>query len=120
MSDDPTDARADPGEDETEGDTFGVGIAVDAEAFRFVVHVPSDIDSGWRDPEAFQTRVETETWERLDKRETLHAVDERAGEGETVTLGTVTMHPDEGLVDHSLSVPGPRGADGAADADGSR
>ena len=106
MSDD-ADGRA---EDDDGGDTFGVGIAVGAEEFRFVVHVPSDIDSGWRDPEEFQERIEAETWTVLDKRETLRAVAARASEGETVTLGTVTMRPDGTLVDHSLSAPGEPGA----------
>ena len=88
------------------GDTFGVGIQVAAEEFRFVVHVPSEIDSGWSDPDEFQRLIERETWEVLDRRETLRAVDDAAGEGETVTLGTVTMRPDGSVVGHTLSPPG--------------
>lgn len=88
-----------------DGDTFGVGVHVAAEEFRFVVHVPSEIDSGWTDPEAFQSRIEQVTWEQLDQRETLRAVARTAEEGETVSLGTVTMRPDGEVVDHSLSSP---------------
>jgi len=88
------------------GDTFGVGIQVAAEELRFVVHVPSEIDSGWSDPDEFQRLIERETWERLDRRAALRAVDGVASEGETVTLGTVTMRPDGSVIDHTLSAPG--------------
>ena len=91
---------------ESDGDRFGVGIHVAAETLRFVVHVPSAIDSGWSDPDEFQRLIERETWEVLDRRETLRAVDDAAGEGETVTLGTVTMRPDGSVVGHTLSPPG--------------
>ena len=91
---------------ESDGDRFGVGIQVAAEEFRFVVHVPSEIDSGWSDPDEFQRLIERETWAVLDRRETLRAVDDVAGEGETATLGTVTMRPDGSVVGHTLSPPG--------------
>ncbi|PSQ06294.1 hypothetical protein BRC97_06680 [Halobacteriales archaeon QS_6_71_20] len=81
-------------------------MQVAAETLRFVVHVPSEIDSGWSDPDEFQRLIERETWEVLDRRETLRAVDDAAGEGETVTLGTVTMRPDGSVVGHTLSPPG--------------
>ncbi|MEZ3116891.1 hypothetical protein RYH80_13330 [Halobaculum sp. MBLA0147] len=91
----------------TAGDTFGVGIHVTESEFQFVVHVPSEIDSGWTDPDAFQRRIERETWARLDKEETLAAVASVATVDETVGLGTVTMHPEEGVVATSLSPPDP-------------
>ena len=87
------------------GDTFGVGIHVTSDEFRFVVHVPSDIDAGWRDPDAFQRLIEVATWDRLDQQETLRAVARTTAEGETVTLGTVTMRPGGGVIDHSLAPP---------------
>lgn len=100
------DGEGDADEAEPDGDRFGVGIQVAAETLRFVVHVPSEIDSGWSDPDEFQRLIERETWEVLDRRETLRAVDDAAGEGETVTLGTVTMRPDGSVVGHTLSPPG--------------
>lgn len=87
------------------GDTFGVGIHVTAEEFQFVVHVPSDIDVGWTDPEAFQRRIEEATWAVLDREDTLRAVGRTAEEGETVTLGTVTMRPDGTVVSEELAAP---------------
>ncbi|MFC7136970.1 hypothetical protein [Halobaculum litoreum] len=88
-----------------DGDTFGVGIHVADDEFRFVVHVPSDIDSGWDDPDEFQRRIERVTWETLDQRETLRAVARTAAVDETVTLGTVTMRPDGEVVAHTLAPP---------------
>ncbi|MFB6252045.1 MAG: hypothetical protein ABEI27_10255 [Halobellus sp.] len=76
------------------GDTFGVGIHVTETEFQFVVHVPSDVDAGWTDPEAFQQLLEQTVWERLDQEATLRAVAHRAGTGDTVTLGRVTLRPD--------------------------
>lgn len=76
------------------GDTFGVGIHVTDAEFQFVVHVPSDIDSGWTDPEAFQRAVERAVWDRLDRAATLRRIGERADLGETVTLGRITLTPD--------------------------
>ena len=43
--------------DDTDGDRFLVAIHVTESELEFVVRVPSDIDSGWRDPEAFQQLV---------------------------------------------------------------
>jgi hypothetical protein len=86
------------------GDTFGVGIHVTETDLQFVVHVPSDIDSGWTDPEAFQRLVERVVWEELDKEATLR--DAAAAEtGETVLLGRVTLDPDGTVLSHDLSAP---------------
>lgn len=86
-------------------DTFGVGIHVTETDLQFVVHVPSEIDSGWSDPDEFQRLVERVVWERLDRESTLRAVAADAGAGETVTLGRVTLDPDGTVLDHSLSSP---------------
>jgi hypothetical protein len=83
-------------------DTFGVGIHVTETDLQFVVRVPSDIDSGWTDPDEFQRLVERVVWERLDKERTLRGVAASAETGETVTLGTVTLDPDGTVVDHTL------------------
>lgn len=91
--------------DELPGDTFGVAIRATDREFRFLVRVPSQIDSGWTDPEAFQSRIERATWERLDKGATLRAVDRVADPGDTVTLGTVRMRPDGTVVTHTLAPP---------------
>lgn len=88
-----------------DADTFGVGIQTTAEELRFVVHVPSDIDSGWTDPEAFQRLVAQVVWERLDQEETLRAVAATTEPGESVTLGTVSLLPDGTVVDASLRAP---------------
>nr|WP_318570412.1 hypothetical protein [Salinigranum marinum] len=88
-----------------DADTFGVGIHVTERELRFVVHVPSSIDSGWTDPEAFQRLVERVVWRQLDQESTLRAIASSTATGETVTLGTVTLRPDETVVDHSLSRP---------------
>ena len=76
------------------GDTFGVGIHVTDAEFQFVVHVPSDIDPGWTDPEAFQRAVERAVWDRLDRAATLREIGADATVGETVTLGRITLTPD--------------------------
>lgn len=81
------------------GDTFGVGIHVTDAEFQFVVHVPSDIGSGWADPEAFQRLVEQVVWNRLDRTATLRGIDGRAAVGDTVMLGRVTLQPDGTVVD---------------------
>ncbi|MFA9517996.1 hypothetical protein ACERIT_12395 [Halopenitus sp. H-Gu1] len=86
-------------------DTFAVGIHLTETAFEFVVRVPSAIDSGWSDPEAFQSLVEREVWERLDRRAVLETIDRRADVGETVSLGTITIRPDGTVVDDSLRAP---------------
>ncbi|KTG27158.1 hypothetical protein [Haloferax profundi] len=92
-------------DEETDADTFRVGIQVTETELRFVVNVPSDIDSGWTDPEAFQRLVERITWETLDQERVLRTIATEAPEGETVFLGTVTLRPDETLVDHTLRPP---------------
>ncbi|RLM53567.1 hypothetical protein DVK02_11980 [Halobellus sp. Atlit-31R] len=81
------------------GDTFGVGIHLTEAEFQFVVHVPSDIDSGWTDPEEFQQLVAETVWDRLDRTATLRRIDADAEPGETVTLGRVTLRPDGTVVD---------------------
>jgi hypothetical protein len=88
-----------------DADTFGVGIHVTDTELQFVVHVPSSIAPGWTDPEAFQRLVEQVVWNVLDREETLRSIAASASTGETVTLGTVTLRPDETVVDHSLSAP---------------
>lgn len=90
-------------------DTFGVGVSVTDEELRFVVHVPSEIDSGWSDPEAFQSLVESVVWDRLDREATLRAIAAEGTAGDTVTLGTVTLEPDGTVVDASLSAPSEEG-----------
>ena len=88
-------------------DTFGVGIHVTESDLQFVVRVPSDIDSGWTDPEEFQRLVERVVWERLDQRAVLADVAAGTPAGETVTLGTVTLSPDGTVVETSLAAPEP-------------
>lgn len=92
-------------ESEPAGDTFGVGVHVTESELRFVVHVPSDVDSGWTDPEAFQGLVQRVVWERLDREATLRAVAATTETGETATLGRVTLRPDGTVVDATLSAP---------------
>ena len=89
------------------GDTFAVGIHLTETAFEFVVRVPSEIDSSWSDPDAFQSLVERKVWERLDRRRVLETVDRTAEVGTTVSLGTITLRPDGTVVDESLRVPQP-------------
>ncbi len=88
-------------------DTFGVGIHLTDEELQFVVHVPSEVDSGWTDPEAFQSLVAETVWDRLDQRTVLGTVADRFETGTTVRLGTVTLEPDGTVVEHDLSVPDP-------------
>jgi hypothetical protein len=83
-------------------DTFGVGIRVAEAELRVVVGVPSDIDAGWTDPEAFQSLVADAVWERLDRRPTLEAVAARYDTGETAALGSVTLEPDGTVVETDL------------------
>ncbi|WP_066417000.1 hypothetical protein [Halorubrum aethiopicum] len=87
-------------------DTFGVGVRVTEAELRFLVRVPTDIDSGWTDPEAFQSLVAEVVWERLDRRSVLETIANEYDTGDTVTLGTVTLDPDGSVVDHDLTVPG--------------
>lgn len=86
-------------------DTFGVGIGVTEEELRFVVGVPSDVDAGWTDPEAFQRLVERVVWDRLDREDTLRSVAASASVGETVRLGSVTLEPDGTVVESSIDRP---------------
>ncbi|MFB6256148.1 MAG: hypothetical protein ABEH58_05375 [Haloplanus sp.] len=86
-------------------DTFGVSIGVDDDAFRVLVHVPSTLDATWSDRDAFQRLVEDAVWDRLDRDETLRAVNRVADAGERVELGTVTLRPDSTVVDHTLTAP---------------
>jgi len=94
-----------PADDSPPADTFGVSIGVDDDAFRFLVHVPSDLDGQWSDREAFQRQVEEAVWNLLDRESTLQGVDRVAEAGERVDLGTVTLHSDGSVVDHALSPP---------------
>lgn len=98
---DPDDSEADA----EPGDRFLVAIHVTDSDLQFVVRVPSDIDSGWRDPEAFQRLVERVTWERLDQESTLRTIAASGSPGETITLGSVWLQPDGTLVSHTLSAP---------------
>jgi hypothetical protein len=86
-------------------DTFGVGIRVTETDLQLAVHVPSEIDPGWTDPEEFQRLVEEVVWERLDRERVLHDVATRTSTGETVGLGRVTLEPDGTVVEASLSTP---------------
>lgn len=86
-------------------DTFGVAIHLTDEELQFVVHVPSDVDSGWTDPEAFQSLVAEVVWNRLDQQQTLEAVAARFETGDTVTLGTVSITPEGTVTSHDLRIP---------------
>lgn len=79
-------------------DTFGVGIRLTDDELRFVVHVPSDIDSGWTDPNEFQSLVADVVWDRLEKRPVLEAIAAEYDTGNTVSLGTVSLDPDGTVV----------------------
>ncbi|WP_152041607.1 hypothetical protein [Salinigranum salinum] len=61
-------------EDHAAADTFGVGVHVTARELQFVVHIPSSIDSGWTDPEAFQELVERVVLTHLDQDRTTCSV----------------------------------------------
>ncbi len=80
-------------------DTFGVSIQLTDAEFRLLVHVPSEIDSGWTDPEAFQSLVADVVWQRLDRRRVFETIAAEQQVGETVTIGTVTLTPDGTVVD---------------------
>ena len=93
-------------------DTFGVGIRVAETELRVVVGVPSDIDAGWTDPEAFQSLVAETVWKRLDRRQTLETIAARYDTGETAALGSVTIEPDGTVVETDLKrVAGAGGSD---------
>jgi len=87
------------------GDTFGVGIGVTETELRVVVNVPSEIDSGWTDPESFQRLVAQRLWEELDREETLQTIARTTEPGESVMLGTVTLQPDGTVVESDLRAP---------------
>jgi hypothetical protein len=91
-------------------DTFGVSIHLTEDELRFVVHVPSDVDSGWTDPEAFQSLVAETVWDLLDQQAVLGTVADRFEAGTTVTLGTVTLDPDGTVESHDLDPPGSESA----------
>jgi len=92
-------------DEDTNGDRFLVGIHVTESDLEFVVRVPSDIDSGWTDPEEFQRLVADVTWEELDQESTLRTIATSASPGETVMLGSVTLQPDGTVLKHELSTP---------------
>lgn len=105
-ADEPGDSRGEGDDERTvEGDTFGVGIGVTEDNLEFLVQVPSDIDAGWTDPDAFQGLVEEVVWRHLDQRTVLGTVASSVPAGERVSLGTVTLRPDGTVVDHTLSPP---------------
>lgn len=87
------------------GDTFGVGIHRTKRELRLVVTVPSEIDSEWRDPDAFQRLVESVVWDVLDREPTLRAIAAGTEPDEQVRLGTVTLDPDGTVLAHDLSLP---------------
>ncbi|TQQ78848.1 hypothetical protein [Halonotius roseus] len=105
MSDGSDDEEAMAVDADSDGDRFIVGVHVTESELRFVVHVPSEIDSGWRDPDEFQQLVEEITWQHLDQETTLQTIATNGEPGETVTLGSVTLQPDGTIVDHELSTP---------------
>jgi hypothetical protein len=86
-------------------DTFAVGIRLTEAEFQVVVGVPSDVDSGWTDPEAFQSLVTAVVWDHLDRQRVLEAISDSFREGETATLGTVTLKPDGSVVSRDLTQP---------------
>jgi hypothetical protein len=104
------------------GDRFAVGIHLTQSELEFVVEVPSAIDSGWSDPETFQSLVEQRTWERLDQESTLRSIATPADPGDTVRLGTITLQPDGAVVSASLSLPegdsSEKNGDGSSPNDG--
>lgn len=83
-------------------DTFGVGIHVTDAELQLIVRVPSDIDPGWTDPEAFQSLVADAMWKRLDRETVLSAIAMEHKVGDTVTLGTVTLETDGTVVEYDL------------------
>ncbi|UVE49975.1 hypothetical protein KU306_13820 [Haloferax larsenii] len=103
--DETTTERSPDADEPARGDTFGVGVHVTETELRFVVNVPSDIDSGWTDPDEFQRLVERATWERLDQEQVLRAIATHNPVDETVFLGRITLTPDGTVVAHDLSEP---------------
>ena len=86
-------------------DTFGVGVRVTDDELEFLVRVPTDIDAGWTDPEAFQSLVADTVWDHLDQQTVLERIATACEPGESVGLGTVTLAPDGTVVDRDLTEP---------------
>ncbi|ERG94705.1 hypothetical protein [Haloquadratum walsbyi] len=84
------------------GDTFGVGIHITESDLQFIVHVPSDINSGWTDPTTFQKQIETIVWNHLEKSTILKRLANQYEVGTTVSLGRITLSSD-GTV-HNISL----------------
>lgn len=84
------------------GDTFGVGIHITESDLQFVVHVPSDIDSGWTNSTTFQTQIEAIVWDHLEKSTVLKRLATQHDAGTTISLGRMTLTPD-GTV-HNISL----------------
>ncbi|MES3161842.1 MAG: hypothetical protein PPP55_09780 [Halorubrum sp.] len=83
-------------------DTFGVGVRVTDAELRLLVRVPPEIDSGWTDPEAFQSLIADTVWKRLDRETVLSTISSTHDAGDTVPLGTVTLETDGTVVTHDL------------------
>jgi len=84
------------------GDTFGVGIHITESDLQFVVHVPSDIDSGWTDSTTFQTQIEAIVWDHLEKSTVLKHLAAQYDAGTTISLGQITLTPDGTVHNKSL------------------
>ena len=93
---------ADPQDAVSPGDTFGVGIHITESDLQFVVHVPSDIDSGWTNSTTFQTQIEAIVWDHLEKSTVLKRLATQHDAGTTISLGRMTLTPD-GTV-HNISL----------------
>ena len=88
--------------DKAQGDTFGVQIHRTTNELKFIVQVPSEIDSGWTNPDAFQALVEKRVWSILDQQFVLEEIVATTESGDVVSLGTITLRPDGTVVSHSL------------------
>lgn len=84
------------------GDTFGVGIHITESDLQFVVHVPSDIDSGWTNSTTFQTQIEAIVWDHLEKSTVLKRLAAQHDAGTTISLGRMTLTPDGTVHNTSL------------------
>ncbi|MCL9817987.1 hypothetical protein [Natronocalculus amylovorans] len=90
--------------DHSDGDTFGVQIHRTLNELQFIVQVPSDIDSGWTDPDTFQTLVENHVWNILDQQAVLEQIVSMTEPGDTVSLGTISLLPNGDVTSHSLQL----------------